>query len=312
MNLLKKSKKYFLHPELIEHRLLCFILDSRFSDFIPDKIFLKLQFRQKLRKKLNLKNPVTFNEKVQWLKLYAQKQNYVQMADKYEVRKYIAQTIGEKYLIPLVGKGIWNNFDEINFSELPDRFILKCTHDSGGHYICSDKNIFNIDEARKKINECLERHYYYSYREYIYKNIKPRIIAEQLMSDDDVGGLKDYKIFCFNGIPKIIEIDIDRFKKHKRNFYSTDWKYHACENDAPTDPDFNIERPQSLDIMLELAKKLSFDIPLLRVDLYYINKEIYFGELTFFDGAGYNNYDPPEWDKILGDWLVLPSSKKKR
>jgi hypothetical protein len=229
------------------------------------------------------------------------------MADKYEVRKYIAEKIGEEYLIPLLG--VWNTFEDIDFNSLPDQFVLKCTHDSGGVVICKDKNAFDLKAARKKIVIHLKRNFYWYGREWAYKNIKPRIIAEKFMVDESGTELKDYKILCFNGEPRLIQVDFDRFVKHKRNLYSTEWQYQLVELGYPTYPQIRIKKPESLELMLQLAKKLSFGIPHLRVDLYSIKQKIYFGELTFYHGSGFEKFTPSEWDKTLGDWLELPQDK---
>jgi hypothetical protein len=268
-------------------------------------MYLKMQYRLRCKKTLNLKQPKTFNEKIQWLKLYDRKPEYTRMVDKYEVRRYISDTIGEEYLIPLLG--IWDKPDDIDFGKLPDRFVLKCSHDSGSVVICKNKNKFDITGAKKKLDGFLKRKYYYHGREYPYKNIKGRIIAEKYMVDESGVELKDYKLQCFNGEPKIIQVDFDRFsEKHKRNFYSLDWVYQPFSLLYPTYPEKIIPKPQSLGLMLSLAKELSQGIPYVRVDFYSIEKKIYFGELTFYHGSGYEKFDPPEWDSILGSWINTP------
>jgi hypothetical protein len=257
-------------------------------------------------KKINFQHlPQTFNDKLQWLKLYDRKPEYVQMVDKYEVRKYIADKIGEKYLISLIG--VWDKFDDINFNDLPDQFVLKCTHNSGGIIICRDKRCFNMQYARRKMKSWLGHNFYYYGREWPYKNVKPRIIAEKYMADESGIELKDYKIHCFHGEPKIIQVDFGRFtNRHKRNFYSLAWEYQPFSLLYPTHQETKIKKPESLIVMLQLAKKLSQNIPYIRVDLYSIMQEIYFGELTFYHGSGYEKFNPPEWNKVFGDWLVLP------
>jgi hypothetical protein len=255
-------------------------------------------------KRLNLKKPQTFNEKLQWLKLYDRNPLYTQMSDKYSVREYIANTIGEKYLIPLLG--VWDSPDKIEFESLPRQFVLKCTHDSGSILICHDKSNFDVMAMKKKIEKRLRYDYYYHGREWCYKKIMPRIIAEKYMADESGTMLKDYKVFCFNGEPKLVEVDIGRFSNHIRNFYSPEWNYQFLENDCPTDPNITIEKPVKLDEMLFLSSKLSIGIPQVRIDWYSIQQNIYFGEFTFYDGNGFNNYNPPEWNKLLGDWVQLP------
>jgi hypothetical protein len=289
----------------IGRRILGKFLTSPFSGILTDRCFISLQFRHLLGKKPNLKNPETFNEKIQWLKLYDRRPGYIMMSDKFEVRKYIKEKIGDKYLIPFLG--LWENFNDINFNKLPNQFVLKCTHDSGSIFICPDKNTLDIDDVRKKIEERFNYNYFLHGREWCYKDIKPRIIAEKYMVDESGTGLKDYKFFCFNGEPKIIEVDIDRFINHKRNFYSLQWEYQPVqEGKQRTDPNLVIDKPPVLDEMIDIVRKLAAGIPHIRVDLYVIGRKIYFGELTFYDGNGYNEYNPPEWDSILGSWLRLP------
>jgi hypothetical protein len=296
-----KIKKFVFNPSLFLASLTSRLLPH--CHFIPDKIYLKIKYRLNCKKKLDFKNPKTFNEKIQWLKLYDRKPEYTKMADKYEVRKYIADKIGGQYLIPLLG--VWNKFEDIDFKQLPDQFVLKCTHDCGSIIICKDKKIFNMDEAKEKINKCLKRNYYYGGRERCYKDIVPKVIAERYMVDESGIELKDYKLQCFNGEPKVIQVDFDRFsEQHKRNFYSVDWIYQPFSLLYPTYPEKIIPRPQSLSLMLSLAKELSQGIPYIRVDFYSIERKIYFGELTFYHGSGYEKFHPSEWDNILGALII--------
>lgn len=279
------------------------------SILLPDKMFIKLEYRYYTGRKLNLDNPKTFNEKLQWLKLYYRRPEYTKLVDKYEVRKYIAETIGEEYLIPLLG--VWDKFDDIDFSKLPNQFVLKCTHDSGGLVICKDKKKFSIEEARKKINKHLKRNFYYVHREWAYKNVKPRIICEKYMVDESGTELKDYKIFCFNGEPKLIQVDYNRFNGHKRNLYDIEWNYIPNSIKYPTDPNTIIKKPNKLNEMLELARVLSNGYPHVRVDFYYVNDRIYFGEMTFYHGAGYEKFEPESLEFEMGSWLELPSKISK-
>jgi len=282
-----------------------FYIWNIFNRLLPDRIYIKCQYFFKTGQKLNLKNPLLFNEKIQWLKLYNRQHDYSIMADKYEVRKYIAQTIGEEYLIPFYG--VWNKFDEISFNALPDQFVLKCSHDSGGTVICKNKQSFDIEKTRKIFKERLARNYYWSNREWVYKKIKPRIIAEELMIDESGVELKDYKFFCFNGEPKIIEVDIGQFtNRYFRNFYSPKWEFQKLINDKPNAPQNSVPAPPTLDLMINLARKLSADIIHVRVDFYSIYEKVYFGELTFFDSGGYTIFEPPEWNRTFGDWIKLP------
>ena len=222
-----------------------YVRATPFLRFIPDKYYLKKWYKFKTGKELNLKNPQSFNEKLQWLKLYDRNPNYSKMVDKYEVRQYIKKKIGEEHLIPLVG-GPWKNFEDIDFTKLPDQFVLKCTHDSGSVEICKNKKEFDIEKVRKKFNYTLKRNYYYYGREWPYKNVKPRIIAEKYLLDDSGIEPKDYKIFNFNGEPRIIQVDLDRFANHRHNYYTTKWEFLDVYIDDPND---------SFDQYLEKAKE---------------------------------------------------------
>ena len=279
-------------------------LDRKKIVILPDKLYLK----QILGKKLNLKEPKTFNEKIQWLKLNDRKNQYTTMVDKYEVKEYVANIIGEEYIIPTLG--IYSSFDEINFNELPNSFVLKCTHDSGSTIICKDKSEFNIEKAKEKINKALKQNYYYGAREWPYKNVKPRIIIEKYMVDESGIELKDYKIFNFDGISRLIQVDFGRFKDHKRNFYDINWNYiKELSIQYPTDPNRIIKKPENLEKMIELAQKLSQGIPHLRTDFYSINEKIYFGELTFYHGAGFEKINPENWNYELGKMINLKIKK---
>lgn len=273
---------------------------------IPDKIFLEYQFYKRMKRKLNLKNPKTFNEKLQWLKLYDRKPEYTKMVDKYEAKEYVTNIIGKEYIIPTLG--IYNKFEDINFERLPNQFVLKCTHDSGGLIICKDKTKLEINEAKNKINESLKKNYYYSGREWPYKNVKPRIIAEKYMSNELDEELKDYKFFCFNGIVQTILVCSNRNGNFKNtNFYDINWKLQPFTREKHKNSSKQIKKPKNLDEMLKIAEKLSKDIPFVRVDLYEINGKTYFGELTFYPSSGFEGFEPEEYDKKLGDMLKLPT-----
>lgn len=272
---------------------------------MSDTAYLKLIYWLIFGRKLDLKNPQTFNEKLQWLKLNNRKTEYTTMVDKYEVKKYIAEKIGEEYVIPTLG--VWDNFDDIDFDLLPNQFVLKCTHDSGGLVICKDKSKFDIVMAREKINQALTRRFYYFGREWPYKEVKPRIIAEKYMVDKSVSELRDYKFFCFNGEPKMFKIDFNRYTNHQANYYNLKGELLKFgEVVCPPDYSKNIEMPQKLEEMIGLAKKLSKNIPFLRVDFYETDGNVYFGELTFFPASGFGKFEPDEWDKKIGEWINLP------
>lgn len=276
-----------------------------FLNWMPDEMYLKGMFRGEFQKKLNLNNPQTFNEKIQWLKLYDRKPEYTKMVDKYEAKKYVAERIGEEYIIPTLG--IWDKFEDIDFESLPNQFVLKCTHDSGGLVICKDKSRFDKKEAKNKIESCLKRNFYYYGREWPYKNVKPRIIAEQYMEDNSSKDLKDYKFFCFGGKVKCFKVDFDRFIEHHANYF--DESGHILnfgEAAYPPKFDANIPLPKNIELMEELAEKLSQNIPFLRADFYDLNGKVYFGELTFYPASGFGKFTDVTWDEQLGKWIKLP------
>lgn len=279
-------------------------LFEKASHLLPDKPYILMRYRMRMGEWPNLKNPKTYNEKLQWIKLYDRKPEYTMMVDKYAVKEYVAKLIGEEYIIPTLG--VWDRFEDIDFEKLPDQFVLKCTHDSGGLVICNDKSKLDIEAAKKKINGSLNSNYYWHSREWPYKNVKPRIIAEQYMVDESGVELKDYKIFTFNGVPRFIQVDFGRFSGHRRNLYTTDWEYMDVMNYYPADPETKIEKPVCLEKMLELSKTLSAGIPHLRTDFYIIDGKIFFGELTFFHGSGMKKYVPRSFEKTMGDWMELP------
>lgn len=302
----KEDKKTMVRDR-ISAIIFWLLAECKITNPLPDEIFVKLLYQFGTGKKLNLENPRLFNEKIQWLKLYDREDEYTNLVDKYEVRDYVKKQIGEEHLIPLVG-GPWNSFDEIDFSKLPNQYVLKCTHDSGGVYICTDKEKCNKRKMKRKIEKSLKRNYFYLGREWPYKNVKPRIIAEKYMVDESGIELKDYKIFCFSGEPKLIQVDFNRFSNHQRNVYSTNWEYLPIEIKYPTNSEHIIEKPKCLDEMLRIASVLSQGKKHVRVDLYCIGEKVYFGELTFHHGSGCEKITPPEFEKTMGDWIEIKKS----
>lgn len=279
--------------------------------YMPDSLYIKIMFKLVCGYSLNLKNPKTFNEKIQWLKLRGNLHKYADLVDKYEVRKHITETIGGKYLIPLIG--VWDNVEDIDFNKLPEQFVLKCNHDWDSVVICTDKATFNIESARRKLNSCLKRNFYYNCREPQYKNIKPKIICEKYMVDESGIDLKDYKIFCFNGEPKIIQVNYDRNAELKLNFYDINWNYIPISlGSHPTDSNMFMDKPSNLEEMTALAKILSQHYPFVRVDFYSIYDKVYFGELTFTPNAGYKEFKPTEFNIQIGSWLKLPNFRKTK
>jgi hypothetical protein len=286
----------------------CSLLLDHIGRYVSDEHFVKWSYYLRFRKKLDLKNPKTYNEKLQWLKLYDRHEEYTQMVDKYEAKEYVASIIGEEYIIPTLG--VYNSFDDIDFDLLPDQFILKCTHDSGGISICTDKKTFDYKKAKKLFTRNLKRNPFWYNREYPYKNIKPRIIAEKYMEDESGWQLKDYKVFCFNGEPQFVEVDYDRYVGHKLNVYSLDWKFLDFYMTSPNDSSVIIPKPKCLNKMIDFAKTLSSGLVHIRVDFYSIGEKLYFGELTFTPGSGLINFHPAEYDALLGSKLLLPYEKQ--
>lgn len=279
--------------------------------WMNDEQCIRFWYQYYLGKKADLKNPKTFNEKLQWLKLNNRRPEYTRMADKYEAKHYVAEKIGEEYIIPTLG--VWDHFDEINFDQLPDQFVLKCTHDSGGLVICRDKAKLDLAKAKKRIERCLNRNYYLSWREWPYKDIRPRILAEQYMADTTGSDeLKDYKFFCFDGQVKCFKIDFDRFVDHHANYYDENGSLLPFGEAAyPPKYDVQLDLPKELEKMKKLASELSKGVPFLRVDFYEADGNVYFGEMTFFPASGFGRFEPEEWDYKLGEWIHLPESACK-
>lgn len=277
---------------------------TKIDRFVSDSAYIKIQYRCATGKKLNLKNPKSFNEKLQWLKLYNHNPIYTQMVDKYEAKKFVANIIGEQYIIPTLG--VWEKTEDIEWDKLPSQFVLKCTHNSGGIVICRDKEKLNKEAAIKKLNKSLKNNYYKVGREWPYKNVHRRIIAEKYMVDESGEELKDYKFFCFDGNPRFIQVDYDRFNNHKRNLYDVEWNRLPFTLQVPTDWKHEIPKPEAYSEMLEISKKLSKGISHLRVDLYHISGKVYFGEMTFFHGCGHEKFKPEEWNYKFGEWIKLP------
>lgn len=272
----------------------------------PDEIFLKMKFRLMMGKRLDLKNPKTFNEKLQWLKLYNRRPEYTTMVDKFAVKQYVADKIGEQYIIPTLG--VWDSVDDIDWDSLPNQFVLKTTHGGGGGgvVICKDKSVFNKKQAIRRLKESMDSDIYTLFREWPYKDVPKRIIGEQYMTDEGKS-LVDYKVHNFNGKPRFILVCRNRFHGSPMidDFYSTDWKLLNVRRPGHPQSDVPQEPPVNLQEMLDLAEKLSKNIPFLRTDFYVVNGNVYFGELTFFPATGMSKFEPTEWDDVFGSWLEL-------
>ncbi len=299
---MNKILKCIKHPSLF-----LLLIDKKTFIKLSDKLYVKLIYLNSFNKKMDLKNPKTFNEKLQWLKIYDRKDYYTSLVDKYEVKKHVEKIIGSEYIIPTLG--IYDNFDEIDFSTLPNRFVIKCTHDSGGIVICKNKSNFNIKNAKRKIEKCLKRNFYYVGREWPYKNVKPRIIIEQYMEDISNEELTDYKVMCFNSKPLMTFTCSERFSGDlKVTFFDNDWKKMPFERHYKASTK-KIKKPINFDLMLKLSKTMSENIPFVRIDWYEINGKLYFGEYTFYPGDGLEEFSPEIWDEKLGNLINLPIKK---
>lgn len=268
---------------------------------ISDKEFVEEFYKDTFGKELDLENPVTFNEKLNWLKLYGKNPNATKCADKYEVREYIKNKGYEHILNELIG--VYEDVNEINVEELPEKCVLKATHGSGWNLIVKDKNKIKWTPWKLIMKSWLKQNFYYYGREWVYKEMKPRIICEKYLEDSN-NELLDYKIYCFNGVPKFIQIDVDRFTNHTANYYDTDWN----EMDFQYDDEHSgrrIEKPKNMEEMLEICKVLSKEFEHVRVDFYEVDGKLYFGEMTYFTAAGTGKFNPEEYDEIIGNWLQL-------
>lgn len=268
-----------------------------------DVLFLKVYYFLLMKEQLDLKNPKTYSQKIQWLKLHNTNPLYSRMVDKYQVREIIKEKLGEEYLIPLLG--VWNSFDEINFATLPEKFVLKTTHDSGTVIICTDKDKFDLISAKQKITKALQRNYFYKSREYPYKNAVPRIIAEQYMHDENQTELTDYKFFCFQGVPAFLQITANKGVDKAVGYFDMDFNPMPFHTGQILPNPHGLQKPDDFEKMIEIAKQLSKDIIHVRIDLYYINNRIYFGEYTFHNNGGIVRFSPAEWNGMVGDMIEL-------
>lgn len=276
---------------------------SGFSSFISDELAIKAKYKYKIRKKLDLDNVKTFNEKLQWLKLHDHNPEYTRIVDKVTFKEYITEKIGAEYVVPTLG--VWEKFDDIDFDKLPDKFVLKCNHDSGGLVICKDKSKLDIKKARRKINKSLKVDYFSLGREWPYKNVKPCILAEEYL--DLPEGLVEYKMFSFNGETKIVDVcmgEAHTLNNRTNTFFDREWNRLPIQTLLPNH-NGDIEPPEELSQMLEIADKLSQGIPQVRVDFYVYKGQIYLGEMTFFHNSGTAVINPAEWDLKMGEYIDL-------
>lgn len=302
MSLGNKLKKLITKPRLAVQVL----LDTKLSRLLTDQGHVKLTYWAGTGKKLRLKCPVTFNEKLQWLKLYDRRDLYRICADKVRVRDYVAQKLGEEYLIPLLG--VWERAADIDFETLPRQFVLKCNHNSGlGMCICKDKDKLELTRVRRELDAGLRQDYYYHQREWSYKDLPRRILAEAFLSDGS-GSLADYKIHVFNGKARFILVCADRFEGSglTEDFYTPDWEHMDIRRPGIPNAKKPQEKPALLEKLVECAEILGQELPFVRADFYVCGGKIYFGEMTFYPAGGVTPFDPPQWDETFGSWLQLP------
>ncbi len=290
----------------------CEALLENIGFLFPDKLYLQLIFRCKMGYWMDFDNPKTFNEKLQWLKLYNRNPFYTTLVDKYAVKEYVANLIGKEYVIPTLG--VWNNAKEIDFDKLPNQFVLKTTNGGGGDVvICKDKSKLDREYVVKHLNQSLKKSIYKNLREWPYKNVLPRVIAEKYMEDEEKGELRDYKFYTFNGEPKFMLLVSNRFRGESKSFDYFDMSFNHVdlkEIGVANSPGSDWNKPQNFEKMKQICRSLAKNLPMVRVDLYDVNGSIYFGELTFFDAGGFMRATPQTWEKEWGDLLNLPVRRK--
>lgn len=305
MNIIRKLHKFNKDKDYRDYVLLK--LATKYV--VSDKLYLKYLFKKRMGYKLDLKNPKTFNEKLQWLKLYDRNPEYTKMVDKIQAKEYVSKIIGPEHIIPTLG--VWNDPSEINYDELPDQFVIKCNHNSGtGMYICKDKSKMDINAVNEGLRKGLNENFYKYGREWPYKNVKPRIIAETLLSESNFE-LYDYKLMCFGGKVKCTFVCSERHSGDglKVTFFDNEWKRLPFIRTYPSSSS-EISKPKHFSEMIKYAEILGKDLPFVRVDFYEINDIVYFGELTFYPGCGFEGFKPIEWDLKLGDYINLPNKKR--
>lgn len=286
---------------------------SRFGGWLPDSLYLKCMFRLKMGYRLNLKRPKTFCEKIQWLKLYDRRPEYITMVDKYAVKDYVAAILGKEYIIPTLG--VWDKVEDIDWAGLPDRFVLKCTHDSGGLVICKDKSKLDISAAKAKLSNSLSTNYYLKGREWPYKEVPRRIIAEEYIDPaPNVKDLSDYKWYCFGGEPKFCQVIQNRSTEEKIDLFDTEWRHQNFIglNTKALNASIFPEKPKHLEQHLKIVKKLSENIPFSRIDLYETGSQTYFGEVTLYPASGMGSFRPDDYNGVLGHLIKLPGEKQGR
>ena len=304
METIKKVPGAIMHPV----RMFRYASRRGWLKWMHDETYIKLIYRMQVKRKLNLENPITFNEKLQWLKINERNSKYTMMVDKIAVKDYVATVIGSEYVVPTIG--IWERAEDIDFDALPERFVLKCNHDSSSIIVCKDKNSLNYKKAIEKMNYCLGNNGYWYGREWPYKNIKPLVFAEEYLEDEasvnnGLETLNVYKFFTFGGVPKIIQtIQNDKTKDETIDYFDCEWNLLNLRQNFPNSKK-PLPRPSKLAEMIEIATRLSDNLPFIRVDLYEINGSVYFSEFTFYSDDGMNRFIPEYWDYDLGDLIKI-------
>lgn len=304
MNVLYRKISTFLHDPRIILEKIIFSL----RPLVTDVVYLKLLFLYRLGYSLDLRHPQTYSQKLQWIKLFDHNPLYTRMVDKFEVKDYVRKLIGDIYVIP--NYGIWDSPEQIDWERLPNQFIIKTTHGcaSAGNIICKDKKLLDKTAVVKKIRKALKQNTYSKYLEWPYKNIRPRILAEQLLIDHESVTPKDYKFYCFNGVPKVVVIASERYVADHTYFDYFDMNgNHLPFTQGGKNNPCTPELPTTFEEMKSIAALLSKGIPQVRVDLYSVNGKVYFGEMTFFDSSGFARFEPIEWDYTFGGWITLPN-----
>ena len=305
---------YVKHPDIFLSTIVVSL-----GALLPDKLYLKLLYRLKMGYWPNLRNPKTFSEKLQWLKLYDHNPKYTAMVDKIMAKEYVSKIIEDKYIIPTIG--VWSNFDEIDFEKLPERFVLKTNNGGGnnGVVICKDKTCFDIEKARVKLTKSMKQNIYKTHREWPYKNVKSKIFAEKFLEEiksPNKRDLDDYKWYCFNGEPKYCQVIQGRSTRETIDFFDLNWNHQefvglqsvagVTLGNVFRNAEILPSRPTCLEEQIEIARQLSKELPFSRIDLYEVNENVYFGEITFFPLSGFGEFNPKQYNLLLGEMLTLP------
>ena len=302
--MVEKLKKIFTQRGYLANCLI-----NIFPFLFSDKFCIKTRWKFSMGDlKLDLKNPRTYNEKLQWLKLYDHNPEYHRMVDKVEAKKWVAEKMGtDDIIIPTIA--VYDRVEDIDWEALPQQFVIKCNHNSNCAVIVKDKSLLNIEKAMNKLRQGLQENYFYAAREWPYKGVKPRILVEQYLEEKKSSELKDYKFFCFNGECKVMYIVTGRQNAGQTysDYFDMNFTHLPIRQDHPNSP-ASVLMPENFDRMKEIAARLSKGIPQVRVDLYEVSRKVYFGEMTFFPNGGFMPFEPSEWNSTFGDWISLPQN----